>query len=901
MSSYIMDEKDYLAHYGILRRSGRYPWGSGGHNAPEYNTGPKSFLDYIKSLFSAGFTEKQVAESVGVSISALRAAKSIAKAEQKQSDITQAQLLREKAMSYKAIGERMGLPESTVRSYLAPGANAKAEVLHTTANMLESEIAKYGPTDIGKGNEHHIGVTTTTFKNAVAVLKEKGYNEYYIKVPQLGIPGQYTVQKVLAPPGMGFPEVSANRGNIHSIAKFSTDHGKSFFTPKAPLSINEKRVDVLYGPEGGDKFDGVMFLRPGVKDLDMGQSRYAQVRVLVGKDHYLKGMAVYKDDLPDGVDIQFCTKKPNTGKKTDAMKKVGDDPENPFGALISRQIMERDKAGNEKVTSALNIVNEEGTWAEWSNNLSSQFLSKQEPALAKTQLAMSYERRAAEYKDIMSMTNPTVRKHLLDKYADSVDSSAVMLKAAALPRQAQHVILPVNSLKPNEVYAPNYNNGDKVILIRHPHGGTFEIPELTVNNRNRDAKRTIGDAKDAIGIHNSVAQRLSGADFDGDTVIVAKNTSGRVKSTPALEGLKNFDAHTAYPKYPGMKVMPAGRLQREMGDISNLITDMTIKGASPNELAAAVRHSMVVIDAVKHELNYKESARRNNIPALKAKYQGGANKGASTIVSLAKRDLRVPERKPRPAADGGPIDPATGRKMYVNTGRTYKNKKGETVFAKKSVKALAYVEDAHELVSKPRGTVMERLYADHSNKLKALANQARKSSYQTKRGKASSSAAKTYAPEVARLNSARVLAERNAPLERQAQVLANKMVREVKAVTPDMDKASEKKLGERALVKARAATGARKQEITISPREWEAIQAGAISPTNLENILKHADLEVVKTLARPKVELTMTSAMTNRAQAMLDSGYTRSEVAAALGISLTTLDTTTAVRDTTRR
>ena len=38
----------------------------------------------------------------------------------------------------------------------------------------------------------------------------------------------------------------------------------------------------------------------------------------------------------------------------------------------------------------------------------------------------------------------------------------------------------IPSMKENEVYAPNYKNGEQVALIRYPHAGTFEIPILTV-------------------------------------------------------------------------------------------------------------------------------------------------------------------------------------------------------------------------------------------------------------------------------------------------------------------------------------------------------------------------------------------------------------------------------------
>ena len=60
----------------------------------------------------------------------------------------------------------------------------------------------------------------------------------------------------------------------------------------------------------------LIYVRPSVKDLSIGSKNYGQVRIMVNNTHYLKGMAVYKDDLPEGVDIVFNTKKANTGRKT---------------------------------------------------------------------------------------------------------------------------------------------------------------------------------------------------------------------------------------------------------------------------------------------------------------------------------------------------------------------------------------------------------------------------------------------------------------------------------------------------------------------------------------------------------------------------------------------------------
>jgi hypothetical protein len=459
------------------------------------------------------------------------------------------------------------------------------------------------------------------------------------------------------------------------------------------------------------------------------------------------------------------------------------------------------------------------------------------------------------------------------------------MKAAALPGQKTHVILPLDSIKPTEVYAPNYQNGERVALIRYPHGGTFEIPELTVNNRNAEAIKILGRPDAAIGIHAKVAERLSGADFDGDTVLVIPNDRGAIKTSPALEGLKNFDAKASYPAYPGMKPMTAAAKAMQMGNVSNLITDMTIQGASNDELARAVRHSMVVIDAEKHNLNYKQSAIDNGINSLKEKYQGSAKAGASTLISRASSDVRVADRRNRRAAQGGPIDKATGKRVYEETGETYVSK-GKTVLRTVGSKRLAETDDAFTLSS---GTAIEKVYAQHSNKLKALANEARKEMVNTKGTPYSPSAKTAYAKEVASLEAGLNIALKNRPLERQAQVLANAVVSAKRQANPNMDNADVKKIKSQALTEARIRTGAARTRINISSDEWNAIQSGAITDHKLSQILDNADLDQVKQLATPKVRLLMTPTKTQRAAAMLASGYTQAEVAAALGVSLTTL------------
>lgn len=882
----IVPEDNYLAHYGILRRSGRYPWGSGG---PERG-GSKNFLGYVEDLRKQGMSEVDIAKGLGVTTTQLRAAKSIAKNEVRQADVLMAQRLKDKGWSNVAIGKRMDRNESSVRSLLEQGEKDKQNVLHNTADMLRRQVEEKQYLDVGRDAVVHLGLAQTKLATAVAMLKEEGYQKFYVPVTQLGTGHKTTIQ-VLAKPGTTFSEVYQNRDRIKTIGDYTSDGGRNWITIQTPLSVSSKRVAVRYGEDGGADADGVIYVRPGVADVSLGNSRYAQVRIAVDGTHYLKGMAVYKDDLPPGVDLMFNTNKSNTGNKLDAMKPMKNDPDdpNPFGATI-RQITDP-KTG--KVSSAMNVVNEQGKWDDWSRNLSSQFLSKQSPQLAKRQLDLAFKDKKDELDEIMDLTNPVVRKKLLDDFAEKADASAVHLKAAALPRQATRVILPVNTLKTTEVYAPGFRNGEKVVLVRYPHGGTFELPELTVNNRHPAAKKIIGDDpnSDAIGIHADVAKRLSGADFDGDTVLVVPNNSGQVKTSAPLRGLKDFDPQHEYPYYDGMKVMTPRQKGIEMGDVSNLITDMTIKKASADELARAVRHSMVVIDAEKHKLDWKSSARDNGIAQLKTKYQGGPRAGASTLISRKKQEVDVEKRKGRPAAEGGPIDRATGQRKFVPTGETFVNRKGQTVVRTEKAKRILETPDVHSLSS---GTPVERIYADHSNNLKSLANTARKASVNTKTTPYSPSAKLVYKNEVETLTAKLRVAQANSPKERQAQLIANTIYAAKRAAQPDMDKDTEKKIRSYALTEARARVGAKKQLIDITDAEWRAIQHGAVSSAMLERILNNADIDVVKKLATPRQNTVMTANKQARAQAMLASGYSMSEVADRLGVALSTLKSSVA-------
>lgn len=907
------DEKA-IFHIGTKQHSGRYPWGSG-ENPGQRN---RSFLMEVDLLKKKGLSEKEIAEGFGLSMKQLRDNKAIAKHEIKQENLREAIKLRDSGMSNVAIGLKMDIPEPSVRALLSASTAEKLEKLDTLTNTVRSAVDEKKMVDIGSGVEAQLGVSRERLSAAVTKLQSEGYNVYPLQVDQMN--GKKTNMKVLATPDTPYADVYKKQGNIDQIMAFTTDKGKSYDEIQPPLNIDLDRVGVRYGPDGGAEMDGVIHVRRGVDDISLGNSRYAQVRIAVGGTHYLKGMAIYNDDLPPGVDLMFNTNKATTGNKLDAMKpqKVSKetnevDQTNPFGSIVKQQFAkDKDgndivdpKTGNKKVSSAMNIVYEEGDWDKWSKSISSQVLSKQSSALAKRQLALRADEKKAEFEEIMSLTNPAVKRKLLNSLADDLDSSAVHLKAASLPRQRTQVILPSNKIKDDEIYAPNFNNGEKVVLIRYPHGGLFEIPELTVNNRKSPANEPIRGAKDAVMIHSKVAERLSGADFDGDTVLVIPNGNRAIKNKAPLKELAGFDAKAQYALPDGIDGIrgmknPSGMTQRLMGDVSNLITDMTIMRANDHELARAVKHSMVVIDAQKHNLNYRQSAIDNQIGELKKKYQGGARSGASTLISQAKGQAPPVIKRKQWNPSVNTIDPRTGEKirriaddamLKDRDGNPLLDKNGEVRYKTEKSTKMAETKDAFSLVSnKGNGTPMEIEYALHANKLKGMANEARLSWINTPPQMVNASARKAYAPEIRSLDAKLNLALRNKPLERQAQVFANVTVRKKLEANPDMDKAELKKLKSLAQQEARNRVGAKKNRIEVTPIEWNAIQAGAISNHKLEQLLDNMDDKDIKALATPREKPAMTTANLSRAKGMLSADFTRAEVAEALGVSVTTLN-----------
>lgn len=920
---------DELMHYGMPRRSGRYPWGSG--EDPYQHSG--DFLSRVESLRKDNFTYKDehgkiwtgdtaIAKSMKLTTSQFRTQLSLARGERRSVLVETAKSLREKGFSLNEIAEKMGYPnDSSVRSLLNESSEARMNLARKTADFLKEQVDKKGMIDVGTGVDRMLGVSKEKLKDALYILELEGYSVYGGGIPQINNPGKQTNQMVLCPPGTEHKEIY-DFSKIHSIEDYVSHDGGDTFDRRFvyPKSMDSKRLSICYAEDGGIKKDGLIEIRRGVEDLSLGESRYAQVRILVDNERYVKGMAIYADDLPDGIDVRFNTNKSKSTPKMEVLKKIKDDPENPFGSLIKDGVDDPDnpssKAGGQsyyydsKGKKQLSLINkraEEGDWDEWANKIPSQFLSKQNIKLINRQLKISVDDKKAEFDEICSLTNPTVKKVLLESYADDCDAAAVHLKAAALPRQRYQVIIPLTSIKDTEVYAPNFNDGEQVALVRYPHGGTFEIPILTVNNKQHEGKKVLGAIpKDAVGINSKVAERLSGADFDGDTVMVIPTGKDiKISSRPPLQGLVGFDAKQTYGADSSVKdndgvehfyrngkeFKPMKNTQNEMGKISNLITDMTLKGANDDELAKAVRHSMVVIDAEKHHLDYKQSELDNDIKSLKNRYQGSYDEkgnyheGVSTLLSRAKSPVEVVKRRGSPQ-----IDPVTGELHWKESYETYIEKQtGKVKQRMQESTKMAEAKNAMELVSEAR-TPAELAYANYANQMKSFANQARLEMIGTGKIAYSSSAKSAYKDEVGDLMAQLRVSLSNAPKERQAQRMANSVVSAKKQENPDMTRAEVKKVGQRALNQARADVGAARNLISISDRQWEAIQAGAISENVLKQILNHSDIDKVKQKAMPRSTTTLSLAKINKLLAMNKSGnYTTYQIAQALGVSSATV------------
>lgn len=933
----------YLIHTGVdhlhsTPGSGRYHYGTG-ENAYQRAA---EFRSMVANLRRQGLNDKEICEGMNMSTAEFRTKVGVSKAQVKSYQMRKAyELYDQHKYSYRQIGEKVGygdeiLTEGTIRKWVKDRDTATDAKMYQIADYIKDRVDKKGMVDVGRGVERvltdELGfkVTPTQMEKAELLLKNEGYfvDRQAFAYEQGGIPGNWTKVAVVAKPGTDSDYIKKNRENVATIVDFETGTDLSAKGLPPVNSISSKRIAVRYAEDGGKDKDGVIEIRRGLEDLNLGNAMYAQVRIGVDGTHYLKGMAVYGDNMPAGKDIIFNT---NKTKGTPLISKDGKcvlkpmeidpktgkiDMENPFGATIKleqdlKQLQRyyTDSKGKRQI-SPINVVNEQGDWDEWSRTLASQLLSKQDPKLAKEQLTKAYENSKKEFEEIKSLTNPSLKKILLEPFANDCDASAVELKAAKMPRQASKVILPITSLKDNEIYAPTYRNGESVVLVRYPHAGIFELPRLTVNNNNREAKKIITPgAVDAVGINSKVAEQLSGADYDGDTVLVIPDSKKRFKTGKGIQSLIDFDPKESYPEREGMKKMSKSARGSEMGKITNLIADMTLvynddqtkpvskRKYTPEEfekdITSAVKCSMVIIDAYKHKLDFTQAKEDFGISSLKKKYRPENPGGSNTLITRAKSTENVPLRKEvRSLAKMTKEEQAryaNGEKIYRYTGETSKSGKEKTTKEYK----MAVVQDAYDLIPQGRKPFeIEKVYADYANDMKSLGNAARKEMGRIRREPKSPSAAIMYRAEVDSLNNKLDKALRNAPRERKAQLIADAKVYEDRKYDPEMTSEEISKRKGQYLNTARLNYGAKKPAIDITDKEWKAIQSNAISPTKQEEIFRNTDLDELKKRAMPRRTTTVDSSLASRMRSLRNAGYSLDEIASRCGVSASTVSKT---------
>jgi len=205
---------DELKHYGMPRRSGRYPWGSG-QDAYQRAIG---WQGHIEQLRKRGMSDSEIAKNEGIKTPQLRARIAIAKNEQWNTDRNIAVNLKDKGYSNMEIGRRMRRNESQVRNFLNPVLAERAAIAMTTANMLKENVDKKRYLDVGTGIEGQLGVSRTKLNTAVSLLQEQGYKVHTVHVDQMGMPGKFTIYKVLGAPDTEWKELVNDKSLIKNIS-----------------------------------------------------------------------------------------------------------------------------------------------------------------------------------------------------------------------------------------------------------------------------------------------------------------------------------------------------------------------------------------------------------------------------------------------------------------------------------------------------------------------------------------------------------------------------------------------------------------------------------------------------------------------------------------------------------
>ena len=180
MNRYV-EEMNYLMHYGVPRRSGRYPWGSG-ENPYQHSA---DFLSRVDTMKREGKSEKEIASELNLTTTQLRIQMSLAKDERRALEVATAKGLREKGYSLNEIAEKMGYAnDSSIRSLLNESSEVRMNQAKATAEFLKKQIEEKGMIDVGVGVERELGISREKLNQALYILEMEGYPVYGAGVPQ---------------------------------------------------------------------------------------------------------------------------------------------------------------------------------------------------------------------------------------------------------------------------------------------------------------------------------------------------------------------------------------------------------------------------------------------------------------------------------------------------------------------------------------------------------------------------------------------------------------------------------------------------------------------------------------------------------------------------------------------
>ena len=299
--------EDILMHYGMPRRSGRWPWGSG---EDPYQHGSRDFLSRVEELKKNGWEETpdNIMKEFGLTTTQYRTEKSLCKDVRRMHMVARAKSLRNDGLNDSEIGRIMGKNESSIRELFNEEREARMNQAFKTADFIRNQIETKGMIDVGKGVEIELNISKEKLNEALYILETEGYHVFNNRFEQATNPGQWTTQKVICPKDTPYTindkgqKVSSKvyeLDKIHPLNEdgyISHDGGDTFDKFVYPKGLDSKRVKVRYAEEGGEAKDGLVEIRRGIDDISLGNDRYSQVRIMVDNTHYIKGMAVYADD-----------------------------------------------------------------------------------------------------------------------------------------------------------------------------------------------------------------------------------------------------------------------------------------------------------------------------------------------------------------------------------------------------------------------------------------------------------------------------------------------------------------------------------------------------------------------------------------------------------------------------